>query len=135
MNAYAKWFGRVVGLGVLVNLGLSLPTLFVPDRMPALFHLEPAVPLVWVQFSANLLILLSLFYLPAAIAPDHYRANAWLAIGSRFAGFLFFLFQPASYLVFGLLDLSFAIPEGILWWLALRTESRAASHTYQQGEV
>ncbi len=127
MNNYARWFGRVVWLGVLVNLSLALPTLFIPERMLAFFHLEPAVPAVWVSFSANLLILLSLFYIPAAINLYHYRVNAWLAVISRLAGVTFFLFQPKAYFSFGLLDLTFAILEGILLILALRQESYFSS--------
>ncbi len=34
-----------------------------------------------------LLLLLSLFYIPAAIDLNKYRANAWLALGSRFGWF------------------------------------------------
>ena len=121
MNTYANWFRRIVLLGVVVNLVLSLPTLFVPEKMLALFNLPLAVPVIWVQFSANLLILLSLFYIPAAIDPYRYQASAWLAIFARVAGVIFFLTQAKEYLLFGLLDLSFAIPEGLLLILAYRT--------------
>lgn len=123
MNAYAKWFRRIVGLGVLLNFALSLPTLFMPEQMIALFNLEPAAPLVWVRFSANLLILLSLFYIPAAIDPYGYPASAWLTVIARFVGFAFFLTQPKDYLIFGLFDLTFAIPEGVLLILAFRSKS------------
>jgi hypothetical protein len=127
MNIYAKWFGRIVWLGVIVNLALAIPTLFIPDRMLALFKLEPAEPTIWVSFAANLLILLSLFYIPAAINLYHYRANAWLSVFSRFAGVTFFLFHPKAYFVFGLLDLTFAIPTGILLILALQAEKSVSS--------
>jgi hypothetical protein len=122
MNAYARWFARVVWLGVIVNLALAIPTLFFPERMLALFKLQPAVPTIWVSFAANLLILLSLFYIPGAINLYHYRANAWLSVISRLFGVMFFLFQPRAYLPFGLLDLTFAIPTGIVLILALRAE-------------
>lgn len=133
MNAYAKWFGRVVGLGVLLNFALSLPTLFMPERMIALFNLEPAVPVVWVRFSANLLILLSLFYIPAAINPARYQASAWLAVISRLVGFTFFLTQPRDYLIFGWFDLAFAIPEGILLILAFRRQPITESSSLPEG--
>ena len=32
MNQYAKWFGRVVWLGILANFALALPTLFLAGR-------------------------------------------------------------------------------------------------------
>lgn len=123
MNAYAKWFGRLVWVGVFVNVALSIPGLLFPEWLLGLLNLEPAVPTVWVRFSANLLILLSLFYIPAAINLYRYPANAVLAVFARFAGLAFFLTQPREYLVFGLLDLTFAIPEGILLLLAQRVES------------
>ncbi|MGK7877491.1 MAG: hypothetical protein AB4426_30575 [Xenococcaceae cyanobacterium] len=106
MNAYATWFGRVVLLGVVVNITLSIPALLVPEWMLTTLHLELAVPDIWVRFSANLLILLSLFYIPTAINLYHYRANAWLAVISRLAGVAFFLTQPWDYIAFGMIDLT-----------------------------
>ena len=50
-------------------------------------------PLIWPRFAALLLILLSAFYIPAAVDPSRYRASAWLAVLARFAGALFFLPQ------------------------------------------
>ena len=132
MTNYAKWFGRVVWLGIIINLTLALPTLFVPERMLTFLHLKPAVPSIWVSFSANLLILLSLFYIPSAINLYHYRINAWLAVISRIAGVTFFLFQPRAYFSFGLLDLAFAIPEGILLILALRQENSFSSEPLKE---
>jgi hypothetical protein len=127
MNVYAKWFGRIVWLGVITNLSLAIPALVYPNMILGLFKLEPAVPSLWVSFSANLLILLSLFYIPGAINLYHYRANAWLSVISRLAGVIFFLFQPKAYLPFGLLDLTFAIPTGILLVLALQAEKSVSS--------
>jgi hypothetical protein len=97
MNSYAKWFGRIVLLGVAVNIVLSIPALLFPQWLLALLGLETAVPTVWVRFAANLLILLSLFYIPAAINWERYQINGWLAVISRLAGFVFFLTQPRDY--------------------------------------
>jgi len=132
MNAYATWFGRVVWLGVVVNVVLALPALFAPAWILSLLRLEAAVPLMWVQFSANLLILLSLFYIPAAIDLYRYKANAVLAVASRLAGvtFFFLLIRQPDYFMFGFLDLTFAIPEGILLALALRANPAAQSQSY-----
>jgi hypothetical protein len=127
MNSYAKWFGRLILLGVGVNIILSIPALLFPDWLLNLLGLELAVPQVWVRFAANLLILLSLFYIPAAIDLQRYQINAWLAVISRLAGFVFFLTQPRDYLMFGLIDLSFFIPETILLILALRNQTTMAS--------
>ena len=81
----AVWFGRVVWLGILANFALAVPALFVPDRVIEMAGLPQAMPLMWPRFSAWLLILLSLFYMPGAIDPYKYRVTAWLSIVSRLA--------------------------------------------------
>jgi hypothetical protein len=128
MNTYKIWFGRVVWLGILVNLALSLPGIFFPATILSLIRLEPATPTIWVSFAAQLLVLLSLFYIPAAMDVARYRANAWLAVIARIAGVVFFIAsvflfrQHRGYLLFSLIDLTFAIPQGILLILIQRAE-------------
>ena len=56
------------------------------------------------------------------IDADRYRTIAWLAVGSRLAGVLFFLTQPADYRMLGAVDLVFFVPEAILLALASRRE-------------
>ena len=119
MNDYAKWFRRVVWLGILANLALALPTLFLPDEMLAMFSLPSASPSMWPSFAALLLILLSLFYIPAT-RPLEYRPVAWLAVLARLAGVIFFCVFNRDYIAFGLLDLTFFIPESILLTLAIK---------------
>ena len=132
INKYAIWFGRVVWLGILANLALALPTLFIPDQMLAMSSLPSASPTMWPSFAALLLILLSLFYMPAAIRPLYYPPVSWLTVGARLAGVLFFFFFNRDYFAFGLLDLIFLVPEAILLTLAVRLnetlpeESRAS---------
>ena len=109
-----RWFRRVVWLGIVANLALGIPTLLAPARMLALTGLPVADPLMWTRFAALLLILLSVFYMPAAIDPVRYRMTAFMTVASRLAGVLFFLTQPREYLMFGLFDLVFLIPEAIL---------------------
>jgi hypothetical protein len=115
-----RWFMRVMWLGIAVNLVLAFATMAAPDQMTALNRLPTVTPNLWARFAALLLILLSVFYMPASIDPDRYRANAWFAIGSRLAGVLFFAFEPAAYRTLGLIDLVFFVPEALLMWLALR---------------
>ena|SRR4028118_98174 len=130
-NKYAIWFGRVVWLGVIVNFCLIIPSLLMPQRVLSFFNLEPTNTVIWVRFAVYLLALLSLFYIPAAINPYQYRANAYLAIFSRFAGTVFFfaavLFfgYGREYIPFGILDFVFGLPEAILLYLAFRTEKWA----------
>lgn len=66
-----------------------------------------------------LLTLLSLFYIPAAINPDRYRANAWLAVIARCAGGLFFAScmlrfgHHAGCVLFSLVDSRSLPPKGL----------------------
>jgi hypothetical protein len=102
----------VLWIGIIANLGLAIPTLLFPARMMMLTSLPAATPLLWPRFSALLLVLLSVFYMPAGIDPNRYRIVAWLAVGSRLAGVIFFVvFQAAEYHMLGYFDLVFFIPE------------------------
>jgi hypothetical protein len=121
MNTFAVWFGRLVWLGIVANFVLAIPGLLWPEQVLALFGFPPASPPLWPSFACLLLSLLSLFYMPAAVNPFHYRANAYLAVLSRFAGGAFFLAGPSTYYLLGLYDLTFAIPQAILLLLALKT--------------
>jgi hypothetical protein len=114
MNAQ-RWFSRVVWLGIVANIALALPTLLAPARMIEFVGLPAATPLLWPQFAALLLVLLSLFYMPAAIDPVRYRLVAWLTLVSRLAGLVYFVgFQPAEYHMFGYFDLAFLVPQALL---------------------
>ena len=53
-GAATRWFTRVTWLGIVANLGLSLPTLFAPERMVALTGLPTPESLLWLRFSALL---------------------------------------------------------------------------------
>ena len=117
-----RWFGRVVWLGIFANLALALASIAAPDQMLALSRLPTVTPHIWVRFAGLLLILLSAFYAPAAIDPDRYRANAWLAVVSRLAGVVFFIGDPV-YRMLGLFDLLFLVPEAVLLFVATRGEA------------
>ena len=119
-----RWFRRVLGLGILANLALAVPTLVAPGTMMTLMGLPLASPLLWPRFAALLLILLSLFYSPAVFDPVRYRAVAWLAVASRLVGVVFFVgFQAPEYHVLGYFDLVFFLPEALL----LAMSGRAAA--------
>jgi hypothetical protein len=127
-NAPLLWFQRVLWLGILANLGLAVPTLLAPERMLAVFSLPAATPLMWPRFAAWLLILLSAFYVPAALDPVRFRAVAWLAVGARLAGVLFFLTQGSDYRTLGAVDLLFFVPEAILLVRASRRETQSGAN-------
>jgi len=108
-------------LGIAANVALAVPTLLWPAAMLTLAQLPEAVPLVWVRFSSLLLVLLSGFYVPAAIDCRRARANAWIATAARLAGALFFAVQAREYWLFGAFDLLFFVPQAVLL-LGMRTE-------------
>lgn len=121
-----QWFKRVVWLGIAANMALSVPTLLAPARMIEFVGLPMPIPLMWTQFAALLLILLSLFYMPAAIDPVRYRMVALLTLMSRLAGVVFFLgFQAPEYRMFGYFDFVFLVPQAILLFASKRGGSGA----------
>ena len=125
-NSTRRWFSRVMSVGIVANLALAIPTLFFPERLMAWNDLPVANPVMWPRFAALLLILLSAFYIPAAVDPDRYRVTAWSAVLSRLAGVLFFLTQPREYLMFGFFDLVFFVPELVLLWRLSQSQSTSA---------
>jgi hypothetical protein len=122
-SSAGRWFSRVVWLGIFANLALAIPTIAAPDQMVAFSQLPTVTPNLWARFAGLLLVLLSAFYAPAAIDPDRYRANAWLAVASRLAGVVFFFSEPAVYRVLGLFDLLFFVPQAALLFIATRGEA------------
>jgi hypothetical protein len=120
----ARWFTRVVSIGIVANLALAVPTLLAPARMASLSGFAVPAPLLWLRFAALLLILLSAFYVPAAIDPNRYRLVAWLAVAARLAGVVFFVgFQPREYHMLGYFDLVFFVPELLLLGTIARNDA------------
>lgn len=122
-----SWFKRVTWLGIAANAALAVPTLIAPAQMIALSNMPPATPLLWPRFAALLLLLLSGFYVPAAIDYERYRATAWSAVAARLAGVIFFIgFQSREYHLLGYFDFAFFVPELILLSVAMK---RVDHHT------
>ena len=122
-TAAGRWFKRVVWIGIAANIALALPTIAAPAQMLALSGLPTATPDLWPRFAGVLLVLLSVFYMPAAIDPDRHRATAWFTIVSRLTGVVFFSFEP-EYRMFALFDGVFFVPQALLLTLAVRGEKR-----------
>jgi hypothetical protein len=121
MSGTGRWFSRIVWIGIIANFALAIPTLLFPAQMMARTGIPPATPVLWPQFAALLLILLSIMYMPAAIDYRRYYLTAWFTVASRLAGVIFFVgFQAAAYHMFGYFDLIFLVPEAILLTLASR---------------
>jgi hypothetical protein len=69
----------LVWFGIFLNALFIIPLLFFPRWMLDLFNI-PLDQLVWARESAGLLMIISVFYNPAAIDFDRYRANAYIAV-------------------------------------------------------
>jgi hypothetical protein len=108
-------------VGIAANLALALPTIAAPDQIIAMANLPTATPTLWPRFAALLLVLLSVFYMPAGIDIDRYRPTAWFAVASRLAGVVFFAFEP-TYRMFGYFDGIFLVPLAVLLTMAVRSE-------------
>ena len=122
------WFRRVLWVGIVANLGLAVPTLIATERMMAFSQFPPATPVMWPRFAGLLLILLSVFYMPAGMDPNRYRSVAWLAVLSRLAGVIFFVgFQAPEYHMLGYFDLVFFVPELALLARLASSEASAAA--------
>lgn len=121
MNKYAKWFRIAMWTGIVVNMLLGLPTILFPNTIMRLMHQRPSTDIVWTAFAANLLVLLSLLYIPSAKDPILYRLTAKFAVFARLAGVIFFfILWPGRYPLFGVLDGVFLLIQAPLLYLALK---------------
>lgn len=123
-NRYLLWFSRVVWAGIAANVLVALVSIAAPTAVLAFLKLPPAEPLVWPRFAAFLLLLLSGFYIPAAMDPRRNLFNSIFTVVCRFGGVCFFSLVGGGYIVFGLFDLTFGLPEAILLWLGLSSRSK-----------
>ena len=123
-NAALIWFRRVMWLGIVANIVVALISIAMTPTVLNLLGLPIAQPLVWPRFAAFLLILLSIFYISAALDPAGNRFTSIFAVICRFGGVVFFSIVGGGYIVFGLFDFVFGLPQAILLALGLRKTSR-----------
>lgn len=114
-DLYTRWHAKAVAFGIFLNILLIVPLLFFPAEFLS-FVGAPTDKLIWPRFAAILLIIISVFYIPAIIDLKRYRVIAWLAIfPSRCFGFTFFSIavfvydQPMAFLLGVLIDGSVAV--------------------------
>ncbi|HXJ93263.1 MAG TPA: hypothetical protein VMT20_10335 [Terriglobia bacterium] len=130
MGAAERWFGRIVWIGILVNLCFAIPAIFAPDMLLASLDLPPETSMVWLQNVGMLLLTLCLFYLPAAVAPSRHPTYTKLVVLARLiaSGFWFFLLRqpsPPAFVHTALLtDLSLGVILLLLLNPALAPENR-----------
>ncbi len=102
MTNSGKAFGIALGAGVLLDWITGIPTIFDPVRVAEVLGQRPPGDPVWTAFSALLIVLISLFFIPAALDPYRYGMLAWLAVLVRIPVACFFLLlQPGQYPLFG----------------------------------
>src|SRR5437762_5249793 len=94
----------LIWFGIFLNALFIIPLLFFPRWMLDLFGI-PLEQIIWARESAGLLMIISAFYVPAAVDFGRYRANAYIAVfPSRTFGATFFFFavvffgQPPGFL-------------------------------------
>jgi hypothetical protein len=122
VNKPAIWLGRALWLGVLVDWLRAIPAIFAPQWVLSVTGLGGTASPVWVAFSALLLFLLSLFYLPGAMDPYRSLISAKLAVPARLLLALFFLWlYPGQYPHLGLVDLVVFLIQLPLLIVLLRT--------------
>lgn len=121
MSTERKLFCIVVWLGVIANWSFAIWAVFFnPHSLLAMFKLGDLEPTIWLYNYSFLLMILSLFYIPAAHDPFRYRANAWLLIVGRLVpASTFFIgsaagFMPKGFATLGIGDSTFGIIELIL---------------------
>ncbi len=136
MNHYTHWFSRALWAGIVLDWVLGVPGIFLPNATLSFFGQReaPDDPL-WIAFACLCLVLLSLFYVPGAINPTRYRANAWLAVLARPPGIVFFLWgYPGLYPTFGILDSVLFVVQAPLLILMIRSGSETSERTLLNGE-
>jgi hypothetical protein len=131
-NSYAKWFGRVVWLGILANLLFVIPCCFFPEVLLSLLNMQIPVPIIWVRAAGLLLLEISILYIPGALDPYRYVATAWMSIfvtrgggATFFICAVFFFHQELGFLSIALVDLFFGVIEGVLLYQAMQEKQTA----------
>jgi hypothetical protein len=112
-NTVSAWILRhtiLVWFGIFLNALFIIPLLFFPQSFLDLFNI-PLEELIWARASAGLLMIISVFYVPAAVDFVRYRANACIAVfPSRTFGATFFFIavvlfeQPPGFLTISFVD-------------------------------
>jgi hypothetical protein len=135
MGTGAKWFGRVVWLGIIFNLCFAIPALFAPDMVLAGMDLPPDTSMLWLQNVGMLLLTLCVFYTPSAVAPAKFSTHTKLVVLSRWIAAIFWfilLRQPSAptAVIRPLLftDLTLAVVLLLLLNSALPVENRVSLH-------
>lgn len=128
-NLAARWFSRVVWLGIVFNLFFVLMEVLAPDFVNLGVGLTPGFPTVWNRAHAIMVLALTILYIPAARDPLRYPGYSWLLVVSRLAAATFWAWCVASgqgsfgsYLA---MDGAFCVVQAILLQAALPAGEKA----------
>jgi hypothetical protein len=132
-------FRIVVWLGVIANWLFGLWAVFGDgNSLLAMLRLGRQDSLLWLYNYAILLMILSLFYLPAARDPFRYRANAWLLVVGRLVPATTFLigvalgYMPSGFFTLFMADGSIGLIELFLLLHIFREGPRPRDYGYRQ---
>ncbi|HEY7326935.1 MAG TPA: hypothetical protein VH592_04820 [Gemmataceae bacterium] len=137
MNKFAVMFRWAVIAGIIQDWFFALPGIFIPSAILQFAGAEPVTPPTWPAYACLLLMLLSFFYIPAAIDPFRYSSFALFTVIARFGGviFFFFLYPGAFPPLFGYIDLTLTLLQGSLLVLALIAAGPKVPEITPAGEV
>jgi hypothetical protein len=119
-------FRATVSFGFVVNMLFALPALFAPRFLERLLNLHPSSTPEWLQNVGILLIIISVMYIPAMLAPFRYLFISYLLIAGRFAaGVLFlsgllFMNYPSGFWTLALNDLILAPVQAVSFYYLLK---------------
>jgi hypothetical protein len=127
VNKFAHAFRWAVIAGILQDWFFALPGIFIPAAVLQLAGAEPVTTVVWPAYACLLLMLLSFFYIPAAVDPLRYSSFALFTVMARLGGvFMFFILYPGAFPpLFGYIDLTLTLLQGTLLALTLITAGPA----------
>jgi hypothetical protein len=126
-NPSARWFSLVVWLGIACNMLFVAQELFMPDSINSGLGLPVGLPAVWNRAHAMMVLSLSIFYVPAALAPLRNPDYSWLLVLSRFLAAVFWVFiwrSNPAFLSYLIVDGSFGVVQAILLETAVPAGSR-----------
>ena len=127
-NGYARWFSRVVWLGIACNALFVAQDMLTPGFVNMGMGLPVGGPTVWNQAHAMMVLTLSIFYMPAALAPLRNPDYSWLLVLSRFlaAGLWVVISRSTpSFVSYLIMDGAFGLVQGVLLQKAVPAENRA----------
>ena len=125
-NLALRLFQVALAGGFAVNMIFIYRAFFDPEALLTPLGLPPSAADVWLGNGANLMLTVSIFYIPVIIDPTRYPAYSWLTALMRFSGVLFWLHAMQtnpnfrSYLI---ADLTLGIVQSGLLLVALRRRS------------